>query len=555
MKSIVSFSVTAIILLIGGCNFKKNKPTAVYSDYDRATYLHYYKKYDSAFLMYNQYINKAGDTLKKGMAYLYMGDLHWMARDLHGAEESLGNAIRTFDSNDTTHHDGICKTYRLLGVVWHDMKRYNEAIEMYNKAIGFNRDPTYLPEILNSKALSFQYKKEYDSAINIYNSILQQNNRNGENAARAIDNSAKTKWLQNSDYPALPEYWHALQIRLDSQYSWGINASYAHLSDYYEKINPDSALWYANKRYQQAQLLESADDRIEAIDQLIAVDNTGSLKSWYTELKRLSDSLQLARDTSSQRFAIIKYDFKKSNTDNTLLKKRVTQQRFGLFALIALTFLIVFGIDYLYKKRKKRLQLAAENTIRDASLKTSQKVHDVVANGLYGIMNELEHGKNIEREPLITKIEDLYEKSRNISYEQVPTPATATFSSQVRVLLTSFASDQTKVILVGNQELFWNKINEVQKQQLLLVLQELMINMKKHSAAKNVVLLFSEEQHKALVTYKDDGKGFEPGQQNGNGLNNTVNRIYLMKGDIIFGKSEKGGAAISISLPLEPTKI
>jgi hypothetical protein len=29
----------------------------------------------------------------------------------------------------------------------------------------------------------------------------------------------------------------------------------------------------------------------------------------------------------------------------------------------------------------------------------------------------------------------------------------------------------------------------------------------------------------------------------------------LMKGDITFGKSEKGGASISISLPLERTKI
>lgn len=103
---------------------------------------------------------------------------------------------------------------------------------------------------------------------------------------------------------------------------------------------------------------------------------------------------------------------------------------------------------------------------------------------------------------------------------------------------------------MGNQETFWDRISGKQKEQLQLILHELMVNMKKHSGAKNVVLMFSLEHHKALVTYKDDGKGFEPGQQNGNGLNNTVNRIFLMKGDIIFGKSEKGGAAIAISLPL-----
>jgi signal transduction histidine kinase len=108
---------------------------------------------------------------------------------------------------------------------------------------------------------------------------------------------------------------------------------------------------------------------------------------------------------------------------------------------------------------------------------------------------------------------------------------------------------------VGNQGTFWDPISANQKEQLSLILHELMVNMKKHSWAKNVILLFSLKQHKALITYKDDGKGFEPDQQNGNGLNNTVNRIFLMKGDITFGKSEKGGASISISLPLERTKI
>ena len=505
--------------------------------------------------MYNRYVNNADDSIKKGKAYCYMTDLQWQARDLHGAEESAGKAIRTLDSKDTSHHQVLSYAYKLLGVVWHDMNRYNEAIEMYNKATGFNRDPAFLPEIMNSKALAFQYKKEYDSAINIYNSILQQKIADQALVARAIDNNAKTKWLQNPAYPALPEYWQALKIRTDSTYNHGINASYAHLSDYYEKSNPDSALWYANKRYQQAHLIESADDRIEAIHQLIALDNAGALKSLHTEFKRLSDSLQLSKDTTRNRFALIKYDSQKSLADNLQLKEQVAKQNLSLFGVIALTVLLLSSLYMWYQKRKRRTAQESENAIRDANLKTSQKVHDVVANGLYGIMNELEHAKSIEREPLLTKIEDLYEKSRDISYEHAPSPLAAAFNTQVHDLLTSFASEQTKVILVGNQETFWDPISANQKEQLSLILHELMVNMKKHSGAKNVVLLFSLEQHKALVTYKDDGKGFEPDQQNGNGLNNTVNRIFLMKGDITFGKSEKGGASISISLPLERTKI
>ncbi|MEO7482110.1 MAG: ATP-binding protein, partial [Ferruginibacter sp.] len=194
-----------------------------------------------------------------------------------------------------------------------------------------------------------------------------------------------------------------------------------------------------------------------------------------------------------------------------------------------------------------------ENAIRTARLKTSQKVHDVVANGLYGIMNELEHSDNIEREPLVNKIERLYEQSRNISYEDNTYPGMIVYDTQIHNLLTSFANSETKVIVVGNQETFWKNITALQKQELQLVLHEIMINMKKHSQAKNVSIVFKTEKNQGFINYKDDGVGFSPGHPFGNGLNSTVNRIKSLNGAINFEKKEKGGVSIMISLPLEPT--
>jgi len=219
-----------------------------------------------------------------------------------------------------------------------------------------------------------------------------------------------------------------------------------------------------------------------------------------------------------------------------------------------LAAVIIIWLSLWYSKRRKRIKQESENAIRNSKLKTSQKVHDVVANGLYGIMNELEHSKAIDREPLINKIEVLYEKSRNISYEDIGSGKSIDYDNQVHQLLTSFANDQTKVIVVGNQPTYWNRISASQKHELQLVLNELMINMKKHSHAKNVVIVFKQEDNKGFINYKDDGVGFDSGSEFGNGLNNTVSRIKSLNGDVNFGKSEKAGVFIAISFPLESSK-
>jgi signal transduction histidine kinase len=169
-------------------------------------------------------------------------------------------------------------------------------------------------------------------------------------------------------------------------------------------------------------------------------------------------------------------------------------------------------------------------------------------------MNELEHRKTIDKEPLMNRIEMLYEKSRNISYEDIPEGNHANYDTQVHALLTGFANEQTRVIVVGNQPTFWSRVTGPQKQELQLVLNELMVNMKKHSQAKNVAIVFKEENNTGLISYKDDGTGFRDGYEYGNGLNNTVSRIKSLNGAISFGKNEKAGASVTIRFPLEPSK-
>ncbi len=551
LRRIIYWPVIILAFLLVACDKEKKESTQEYTDLQWGSYYFYKNKYDSAILMFSRAVSSSTDSLDKANANIFIGMLLRQAGDIYAAQQSLTAALRVLDPEDPKHQVSLISIYNELGNTSIDLKNYKEAIHFYNKGMAITKEPSHILEIQNGKATALQKMGQYADAIAIYDSILYERPAKMDLLARAISNRARTKWLLNPELPVLDEYWQALKIRLDSQYFAGLNASYAHLSDYYAHVNPDSALWYAGRMYENAKEKSSPDDVLEASDKLIRLSYTTRAKQvWYEQFKQLNDSLMLARDTTRSRYALIRYDVQKSKSDNLLLQQRLTQQRVWLFSLIGLSLAIIISLSVWYRKRRKRIQQQTENAIREARLKTSQKVHDVVANGLYRIMNELEHKPEIEKEPLLTRIEGLYEQSRNISYED-PTDNFSNYDQQIHQLFAAFSDQQTKVIVIGNQPAFWQKVSAPQKQELHLVLNELMVNMKKHSGAKNVVIRFQQEKERVIIHYKDDGKGYPAGMKFGNGLQNTVNRIETLRGEIIFGESGQAGVNIRISLPLD----
>lgn len=553
MRFITQILLTVLFTFSGFCLSAQQQTT--YTDFNRGEYFFYYQKWDSAYLMFEKYLGETSNPLAKAKSYSYMGEIQQIMGDMYGAQETLMKGVRILDASKEPYREALSILYNILGNISLELKNYDEAISLFDK--GFALLPArsdYGVEMVNSKAISLQRKGDYNRAIRIYDSLLQLQPGNQLLAARIIHNRARTKWLQNSAYNPTRDFHRALKIRLDSSFLPGLNASYAHLADYYEKPNPDSALWYANKMYTIAKQNQSADDILEAIDKLIRFNRSATEKAqWYAAFRRLNDSVQLARDTTRNRFALIRYEVQKNKADNLALQQHITKQRLFILGVSTLSIALLAGLWFWFRHRRRKLKQEAEIAIRDARLHTSQKVHDVVANGLYGIMNELEHSDTIERDPLLTKIEVLYEKSRDISYEESALANDRDYDKQIHTLLNEFTNEQTRVFVVGNQPVFWNKVTGLQKNELLLVLREIMTNMKKHSGATNVVIKFKEENHTGTIHYNDDGKGFPADVKYGNGLHNTVNRIQSLKGDIIFGKSDQGGASIAIRFPLQST--
>jgi len=544
-----NYLIIILSIFISTCNKDRKKEHSNKQDvyFLKAESL-YNKNSDSAFYYFYQFTTLNRDSLLTGQAFSYMAFIQSNAGDNYGAQESLIHSLKYLNKNIKDHWLSIATNYNELGLTSMNLKEYKTALGYFNKALPFYTNLNYLCRALNNKAWAYRELGQYNKAIKIYKYILNQKVDTTE-YARFLSNSEKTKWLQNPKYNASFNLLKALSIRKMQNDNWGLNASYSHLTDYYTRKNADSALIFALKMYQTSLQIKSSDDQIEALQKLITLSPEADVKKYFNTYQKLSDSLQTARSAAKNQFALIRFETERHIADNLILQKDVSAKRYQLIIIISVS-IFIFGYGILwYKKRRQRLALEAEQAIRENKLKTSQKVHDVVANGLYRIMSKLDNQETLKHNPIVNEIEELYEQSRDLSYEK-PQSKNQDFHNHIFELLKSFASENTRVILVGNSAPLWEKVSEQAKDEIAHILQELMVNMAKHSQASDVVIKFEQVQQKINIYYTDNGIGIAGKPQAKNGLTNTGSRIDAIGGTITFDTKVEKGLKIQISFPV-----
>lgn len=511
---------------------------------------------DSAFYYFNKVATLSKDSLQIAMAYNNMGVIQSGAGDYFGAQESLLQSLKFLDEQDTSHRRCLAADYNELGLNSTRLQNYDAALSYYDAALKFTDRKEFKLVILNNKALAHQKKETYTDALKIYRSILTQIPKGGIEYARILSNVAKTKWLQDPSYNAVPELLTALHIREKNNDLWGQNASYYHLADYYTTGKPDSALFYAQKMYTVAQRLGNPDDVIRALQKLIILSPSHSVSRYFKRYQHMRDSIESARIADKNQFALIRYEVQKNKADNLKLQKDNTEKKYKiirqniiLFIIIVLVFAGAVVAVIWYRKRKQLLEMEAQNFVRESQLRTSQKIHDVVANGLYRIMNEVEYQDELDKEQLLDKIEVLYEQSRDISYEK-PMSTTHDFHGKVHALLNSFSGKDNKFVVAGNNGELWKGLTEEQLHEIEHILLELMINMSKHSKSTRVAVKFQRKEERICISYTDNGVGLPSDFKYGNGLTNTGNRIKKLRGNLSFDSESRRGLKIQISFPI-----
>ena len=547
MKTILFLSLG--LLLLAACK-RSEKIARVdpWADYRKA-YAQLTTNKDSAYYYFNQSASRSTDKQVIALAYYNMAMIQTDGGDYYGAQESLAQSLRSLDEHNPKDWNTLATDYNELGMTSTRLNNYRQAIHYYQLALGYDRDNTVKFYALNNRGNAYKKLKDYTSAIASYQQAIQISGKHNSNYARALTNLATAQWLQNPNHNPVPQLIVALAIRKQLKDTWGENSSYAQLSDYYLKTRPDSAGYYARQMLMVARRLQSPDDELEALQKLIALSPLDEIKPYFSRYQFLADSLESKRNAAKNQFALIRYNVEKSKADNLRLQKENTERNYQLGGLLFIVIAGAITTAIWYRKKRQRQQLEAESLVRENQLRLSQKVHDVIANGIYGVMSEVEYSETLDRDDLLDKLEFMYEQSRDISYES--NEPNQNMAETLNRMLSAFKSKAIRLAVTGNEPGLWQPVSEEIKNQLQPILQELLVNLRKHSRASQAALSFERIHNTLMITYYDNGIGIPDNLNQGNGLRNTVSRIAALNGRLTFeSQPDEKGTRLQIEIPL-----
>ncbi|WP_292011050.1 tetratricopeptide repeat-containing sensor histidine kinase [Chryseobacterium sp.] len=496
---------------------------------------------DSAYIYYTkakEELIKQNDSLEAARAITNIAIIQCNKGDYYGSISSSIEAEKLlYEKQDSISKEIKSSNYNSIAISSKNLKNYNDAITYYKHAIANssqkentltyynNIGDTYLEQ---DKAILA--KPFFEIALRTTDSI---------DYARALNNLAKAKFLESEAYNPVPELQKAWQIRIRQKDDQGVNSSLATFADYYIKKDKSKALFFTQEMYNIASQNKSPDDRLESLQKLVILDpiNYSKIFEKYISLK---DSIETERIKAKDKFAIIKFDVEKKNKENAEKETAILRL---VAIVIGLFSLLILGVFW-FRKRKKTLELKVKNT----ELRYSKKVHDVVANGIYQVMTKIENQENFDKEKALDELEFVYEKSRDISHDQLSAKE-QNFNERLSQLIASFNNEKVKTYIAGNDSDLWNGFSKTTEEEIYQVIRELLVNMKKHSHAERVVLKFERKNNTVSIGYSDNGIGVAGNVIHKNGRN-VVSRIQIIAGDVIFDTKTEKGLKVNIVIPV-----
>jgi signal transduction histidine kinase len=218
-----------------------------------------------------------------------------------------------------------------------------------------------------------------------------------------------------------------------------------------------------------------------------------------------------------------------------------------IFIGILSTIFLYYFLKAVNKKEKIQTSYTTETRI-------AKKLHDELANDVYQTIafaetQDLSSAQN--KEMLLTNLDTIYSRTRNISKENSSIDTGLHFVAGLKEMISGFNTDAVTILINSMDSVNWNALETNKKIIVYRVLQELLVNMKKHSQCSLVVITFKIIENKIQIDYSDNGLGAAFDKINSrNGLQNVENRILAIKGTITFDTKPDKGFKTSFTIPI-----
>lgn len=567
----VVLSITVPLILYKNKPLPKTKETDHTAEIKRLTdiadVLFDQNKKDSAFIYYNKaklLCDPRNNTIDHVYALSSMAEIRQSQGNYILSEAIITEALPYLNTIKNPRYAWI--VYNILGINYTNSYDFTNAILYFKKSIALKSSVWRKSLAINNLAVVYMEQGKYSEAADLFTILAQQKNsskfdaKNNNDYAFIIDNLGFCYYkLENPK--ALACYYEGLKIRLQPKNGDGLCTSYIHLSTYFVKSNPTLAKQYALKAYLRATKNKSVSKRINSLSKLINTSQGNDLKKYTLKYIQLVDSVEVAQRKDKNQFANLKYIARQEKKENLRLKAQKIenelqlerQKHRNIISYIIIVFvigLITILCFYLISKGKKEKNTAIYNSeIRISKKLNSELSNDVYHTLLFAENNDLELREN--KEQLLTNLDNIYFRTRNISKENSPVITDHNYSVALKEMISEFKTTDLNILLNGFDSISWNEINKNKKIILYRVLQELFLNMKKHSKATLVSLTFKIQNKNITINYIDNGIGFDA--ENiffKNGLQNVESRIKTINGTVIFDSNSKKGFKLSFDFPL-----
>lgn len=517
---------------------------------------------NTAFYQFNKsktLFESVKDSANITYVLIQMAFIQQMNGDYYGSKETVTEAL-PYTSNNLKKFKFTPVINNILGIADKELSLYNDALMYYKKSIETYEDPIDKQSILGNIAALYLHQKKYNQAIFILEYLSKEKNKQYKtDNPRVWDNLGYAYFKKGMNEKGLSLMNKGLQLNKDSKDTYASIESYLHLADYYSKKDLQKSDENAHSAYTIATKLNSVDERLEALQILISNDNSPKTNKYIQHYFSLNDSIIKVRNNFKNKFAKIKYDSQKEKDENEKLRLEKAENQLSLqrdkylkivFAIVFVFLLILILILIRYFRNKNK---AIEfKTSYNTETRIAKKIHDELANDVFQVIAFTESqplDKERTKEDLLQKLDDIYGRVRGISKENNRIDTGAHFTKSIKDMLSTYQTNARNVMVTNLESIDWEHIDDVKKITISRILQELMVNMKKHSHANLVVLKFESDQKSIFINYMDNGVGCENDKISKNGLTNMESRIFAVKGTIEFDTQPDKGFRARIAMP------
>lgn len=501
------------------------------------------QKYDSALVYYYKakLVCTPDELDNISFALYYISEIQQKQSDFSGSEATATESLKI----NPNYSDNF-SFYNLLGTNYLEQNDFEEAIKYYNLADKGIKRQIDKCVIKNNIGYIYLESKQFSKAKVILESIVTHDSlvADKENYARVLDNLGFAYFKLNQ--PQAIDYLNrSLKIRDSIKNDSESIASYMHLSEYYLNSNPTLAQDFAQKAYNSATAINSPDDRIEALKFQITSGNSNDVKKLALMQMSISDSINIIRQTSKNQFAKFKFDNSIALKESE--KQKTQKQLYLILFLFASTIFSIIFFTIRSRNRRKLRTISYETETR-----ISKRLHDELANDVFNALTYAETQDlqdNEKKEQLLENLDAIYTRTRNIAKENSDIDTGSNFQDNLQSIIASYISDDVNVLIQNQNPINWLLVKKEVKIAVYRTLQELLVNMKKHSQCSVVVIRFESTKNKITINYSDNGIGTSEMLKFKNGLQNAENRILAIKGTLTFETESGKGFKAQIIVP------